>query len=238
MSSRKHAKKAKKEAPPPAPKPRRAERAPAATTASPRRRVRLPADERRESIIAAAKRVFVRTGLDGARIRDIAAEAEVNVATLFYYFSSKEQIFQASIIEPLEALVKAMFESSERFSASSPEQRRAVAIESTALELELTREVFPLLVTALFSNKDRGRAFYREALYPQLLKLADITRETLTPLGLKTDPHMAALLTFGVHFAVAMDASFRSVDLDINEASKKITDYVLFGIGGLPEDRS
>ncbi|NJO32261.1 MAG: helix-turn-helix transcriptional regulator [Rhodospirillales bacterium] len=67
--------------------------------AAPRKqRVRLPADERRASIVAAARRVFIRMGLDGARIRDIAAEADVNVATLFYYFASKEEIFRTSMV--------------------------------------------------------------------------------------------------------------------------------------------
>ncbi|MDJ1469429.1 TetR/AcrR family transcriptional regulator [Xanthocytophaga flava] len=42
----------------------------------------------------AAKRIFVQKGFDGARVRDIAEEAGVNIALMNYYFRSKEQLFE------------------------------------------------------------------------------------------------------------------------------------------------
>ncbi len=49
----------------------------------------------RTAILAAAERVFAREGLAGARIDLIAAEARVNKALLYYYFSSKERLYHA-----------------------------------------------------------------------------------------------------------------------------------------------
>jgi TetR/AcrR family transcriptional regulator len=49
----------------------------------------------RAAILAAAERVFARSGLAGARIDVIAAEAGVNKALLYYYFRSKEKLYQA-----------------------------------------------------------------------------------------------------------------------------------------------
>ena len=47
-----------------------------------------------EKIIQAAEKVFIRAGYDGARMQDIADEAEINKALLHYYFRSKEKLFE------------------------------------------------------------------------------------------------------------------------------------------------
>ncbi len=46
-----------------------------------------------EKIIEAAKKVFVRHGMAGARMQRIADEAGINKALLHYYFRSKEKLF-------------------------------------------------------------------------------------------------------------------------------------------------
>jgi TetR/AcrR family transcriptional regulator len=49
----------------------------------------------RAAILAAAERVFARSGLAGARTDLIADEAGVNKALLYYYFQSKEKLYLA-----------------------------------------------------------------------------------------------------------------------------------------------
>lgn len=46
-----------------------------------------------QKILAAAKEVFVKHGLHGARMQDIADMAGINKALLHYYFRSKDQLF-------------------------------------------------------------------------------------------------------------------------------------------------
>src|SRR6516165_2709831 len=55
----------------------------------------------RAAILAAAERLFARDGLAGARTDAIAAEAGVNKALLYYYFKSKESLYEAVIEEHL-----------------------------------------------------------------------------------------------------------------------------------------
>jgi TetR/AcrR family transcriptional regulator len=45
-------------------------------------------------ILEAARRVFIRKGLDGARMQEIADEAGINKALLHYYFRSKDKLFK------------------------------------------------------------------------------------------------------------------------------------------------
>ena len=53
------------------------------------------AERSREQILRAAAREFADSGLGGARVDRIAAQAGVNVRMLYYYFSSKDDLFLA-----------------------------------------------------------------------------------------------------------------------------------------------
>jgi AcrR family transcriptional regulator len=48
-----------------------------------------------QAILKAAKQIFIRKGMDGARMQEIANEAGINKALLHYYFRSKDKLFEA-----------------------------------------------------------------------------------------------------------------------------------------------
>src|SRR5690554_2501428 len=52
-------------------------------------------DTTEEKILAAAQSVFIRKGMDGTRMQEIADEAGINKALLHYYFRSKQKVFEA-----------------------------------------------------------------------------------------------------------------------------------------------
>ncbi|MCL3837641.1 TetR/AcrR family transcriptional regulator [Aeromicrobium duanguangcaii] len=49
----------------------------------------------RESLVAAARRVFERDGFINSRLTDIAREARTSIGTFYTYFDSKDEIFTA-----------------------------------------------------------------------------------------------------------------------------------------------
>jgi AcrR family transcriptional regulator len=51
-----------------------------------------PPVDRRQDLVAAAYQQIARLGFEGLRTRDVAAAAGVNVATLHYYFPTKEAL--------------------------------------------------------------------------------------------------------------------------------------------------
>jgi TetR/AcrR family transcriptional regulator len=53
----------------------------------------------RAAILAAAERIFAKSGLAGARTDAIAAAAGVNKALLYYYFKGKESLYEAVVEE-------------------------------------------------------------------------------------------------------------------------------------------
>src|SRR2546422_9946007 len=69
------------------------------STRSPSRTKRRAPERDRDTerrILDAAHAVFVRRGTAGARMQEIAAEADVNQALLHYYFRSKDRLSQAA----------------------------------------------------------------------------------------------------------------------------------------------
>src|SRR5579863_5155431 len=54
---------------------------------------------KRRQILAGSRRVFLGQGFDGASMNDIARAAGVSKGTLYVYFDSKEQLFEALIRE-------------------------------------------------------------------------------------------------------------------------------------------
>jgi AcrR family transcriptional regulator len=60
----------------------------------------------RDKIIRAASRAFARDGYEGAGIRSIVAEADVNQAAINYHFGSKEGLYRAVLQAALRALMK------------------------------------------------------------------------------------------------------------------------------------
>lgn len=67
----------------------------------------------REAILTSAVEAFSSEGLSGARVDRIAADADVNKALIYYYFKSKEELYEAVLlrlfappVEAVEALEK------------------------------------------------------------------------------------------------------------------------------------
>ena len=55
------------------------------------------AEPRRQELVRAAYRRLAEAGFEGLRTRDVAAEAGVNIATLHYYFPTKEALIRGVV---------------------------------------------------------------------------------------------------------------------------------------------
>ncbi|MCW4468853.1 TetR family transcriptional regulator [Flavobacterium sp. MFBS3-15] len=55
-------------------------------------------NDKQLDILQAAEKLFAEEGFDGASIRNIAKEANVNIAMISYYFGSKEKLLEALIV--------------------------------------------------------------------------------------------------------------------------------------------
>ncbi len=63
-----------------------------------------------QKIRAVAKQIFMRNGFEGCSSRDIAKEADVNVAMVNYYFKSKSELFKAIFMDTTADLMETMID--------------------------------------------------------------------------------------------------------------------------------
>jgi AcrR family transcriptional regulator len=59
--------------------------------------------DKKEAILIEAEKLFSEQDFDAVSVRDIAKEANVNIAMISYYFGSKEKLFEALIVRRIES---------------------------------------------------------------------------------------------------------------------------------------
>ena len=197
-----------------------------------KRRAYLPAHERRRLIIEAAQEVFARSNLQGARTRDIAKAAEVNQATLFEHFESKEALFHEAVVLPLLEAMRGMHRRAQAYEAAdSIEEMQDLAKDSAKRNFENMAAVFPLFTAAMFSDLDLGKKLYAEQILPILQQRADALRGVVKD---DLDPEIVELSLFGILFALAMDQTLRGKRRDPRKLAEQITKIAMTGFAKSP----
>lgn len=165
------------------------------------------AEERRQEILGAALRVFVRHGVDGATMQDIAAEVGLTAGALYRYFSSKEELLEA-VFAACEAQRDELF--SIALEAPGTPFERLVALGAAAwdwLEESRSREIMAMQLENVLAT-------YREQLEVGT-RVADSTRQMVElmrshvveaqasgELDPAVDPQAAALTLLAIHTGV------------------------------------
>lgn len=110
-----------------------------------------PAEDSRQRILKAAIEEFTARGLDGARVDRIAEAAGVNKALLYYYFSSKENLFSEVIDEHFRSILPLIRQSFEE--TSDPEATLRQVAEVYA-ELSMRHPDFVRLLARELAQPD------------------------------------------------------------------------------------
>lgn len=80
----------------------------AGTAATPR------GDDRQAQLLQIACRFFARYGYKGTSLRDIAEEAQITKAALYYHFPNKNSLYERIVLEGLRILVEEVTEATHR----------------------------------------------------------------------------------------------------------------------------
>lgn len=120
-----------------------------------------PASDIKPRLLEAARARFLREGVDGASLRSIAKDASSNIGMVYYYFPTKEDLFDAVVAEDYERLlddVNAIFETKNGPLAGKLRELSTRFGELTASELDVMRLV---MREVLVSTERRERIFER-----------------------------------------------------------------------------
>ncbi|HVV55971.1 MAG TPA: TetR family transcriptional regulator [Mucilaginibacter sp.] len=130
-----------------------------------------------EKIKEAARIVFTRKGYAAAKVRDIAAEADINLALVNYYFRSKEKLFEIIMTETIQGLFEKIQPIINNELTTVSEKLEGIV--DHYIDLLLENPYLPLfVVNELMSGSDRfpkmtnnGNMFLHSHLFKQLWEL-------------------------------------------------------------------
>ncbi len=151
-------------------------------------------DGREAQLLAIARRLFAQKGFDATSLRDIAEEAHITKAALYYYFPNKDALYERVVIESMDSLLAEVTAAVER--APTPTAKVRAFLHASAAVLHHTRDRWLAGSNAFWqagSTGRRGLALRQRDAFEHLLRRcieAGISSGELRPV----DPAMAGRL--------------------------------------------
>jgi len=109
-------------------------------------------EEVKNSILEAAKRVFQKWGLNKSTMEDIAHEAGKGKSTLYYYYKSKDEIFETlAMMELNNCIIKA---NSAVVELKTAREMLRKYITVMLIEIKKTVSIYPLVKGEIKGNKE------------------------------------------------------------------------------------
>ena len=109
-------------------------------------------EEVKQDILQAAKRVFAKWGLNKTTMEDIAREAGKGKSTLYYYYKSKEEIFEATATAEIDAILAKAHMLIDKIDSARAKLKKYVAVVLT--EIKNTTSLYPMVKGELRGNKE------------------------------------------------------------------------------------
>jgi TetR/AcrR family transcriptional regulator len=129
----------------------------------------------REALLAAARAAFAESGLEGARVDEIARRAGVNKQLVYHYFSSKDGLYTAVLEQVYREIRHA--ESGLALEAAAPEDAMRRLIEFSFDYLLHSPDFVRILSD---ENAHRGRHLHGSAVIEQVNRpIIELIRKTL-----------------------------------------------------------
>jgi len=166
-------------------------------------------EEKKETIINSAIKVFARKGFENARISDIASEAGTAYGLVYHYFNSKEELLKEIIESKWALFLKSIKEIDEKENGFGEK-----IMKITALLLDTYRK-FPELMRVLVAEYSRSPRLIKEGIREPFLNVIKVL-EGIIKKGQRSgevredvSPLMASLMYIG-----AIDTIFTLAEID------------------------
>jgi AcrR family transcriptional regulator len=167
--------------------------------------------ETRERLLAGARTVVARDGLDSTTSRGIADAAEVNLAAITYHFGSKDELIAAALVDEVRRLAEPVL--AVLGDDTDPASRLLTAVTMLESSFERRRADVPIFLAAV-SGAANSPALARDfaALWSELrtrlaAEVAELRAASLVPGWVEPDAMAALVLTVisGVAVAAIVD---------------------------------
>jgi len=199
------------------------------------RRIRISQAERRGQIVDAAREEFLASGFQGSRTKSIAERAGITEALIYQHFASKQDLFEAAVVSPLERVVDKLKVVSEALPPGSDDLQRHNTYLYVKYTLDALAESAVLFGLVLFSNRDEGELLYKRMITPILDTCIGIVKSNDESWAHRPfDPEFTVPATFGMCYFLTVDAAYRGHSLDSADMARKICGLVFDGLSAGP----
>lgn len=193
--------------------------------------------ETRAAILAAAGKAFAEAGLAGARTDAIAAAAGVNKALLYYYFKSKEDLYQAVLEDHIQEFNQTAIEV-----LNGPGSARSVLLRYVSLHFDFVASRMcyaPLYQQLMMAGGEPMQELIRKFITPRSEALDKLLeRGTRNGEFRKADRmhsafSLAALVVFYFSSAPVMKALGRTGaygKASLKQRKQEVLDFIRYGL--------
>jgi AcrR family transcriptional regulator len=188
-------------------------------------------------ILAAARCVFARNGFDGTSVREVAEEARVNKAMIYYHFSDKLELYREVLADSFKEFDRIWEHRIFNSPASTKEKIEKYIVEFIRFQ-QKNDEIRRIMSMEFASSGGNYKWLADNVFHTGYMRLAKIMREGIKSGELKKmNPTLAisALTGMMIHgFIVkplAVHMTGKSLDLSIGQFSAFITELFFEGIG-------
>jgi len=206
------------------------------------RQHRLAAEDRRQSIVNAAREVFAQKGFDGTTTRDLAKAAGVSEALLYRHFPSKESLYAAMRGACVTPETLAEFQ---KVLALEPSASTLVLLTHFLVSRKVLDQVSKeresvdlLLVRSLLEDGEFARTMYQELMsgwhekFRQSLKAAITAGDAEEIPGVTlTASWLGNAVCFGLHQYLRPKKPIVDIDISRAEFAEHCVRFILLGVG-------
>jgi TetR/AcrR family fatty acid metabolism transcriptional regulator len=191
--------------------------------------------DKRERILAAAVRVFAKSGFFDARVSDVAKAAGVADGTIYLYFTSKEQLLVSLFEDRVDKLLSFMQTDLTKLPSAKEKLRRVIELQLGLLEGE--RDLAEVITVIVRQSSKLLKEYATPKFSAYLDAIARIVAEGQAAGDFRTDvsPGLVARATFGALDGVTFTwALGRAEEGALVRAAGQIADVFLRGLSPSP----
>lgn len=146
-------------------------------------------------ILEAADKLFSQIGFDGVSVNDVAVEASVNKASVFYHFGNKEALFEQVLTNYHNAHQSALNQAA---AVEGTKRERLHRVIDAYLDFIRSNRRYPTLVQSLLTASSDRSAFVKRGLAPLQTWIEEVLSDDIPNLGHKSARHFFITLTGAV----------------------------------------
>jgi len=190
----------------------------------------------RGAILAAARCVFARNGVDGTSVREVAEAANVNNAMIYYHFKDKDDLYRSVLTDSFSALTDIW--NDEVFKSAVPVRNKLQKYAESFIRFQQVNENLRRIMAMEFAASGGNIEWICEKYFADnYRRLAGIFKEGISNGELKkVDPSLAAASLIGVIIhnfilqPVAEHIKGRSVKLTPKRFGAFVTELFISGL--------